>query len=228
MTQPPSSSGPLAPPPSGGWNQADQQPGSGWGQAGGQPGGGMPPSGGGAPQPGGWNQPAAAPAKKKSKVPMVLIILGIVILALSVIGGIVMAVLGFTGASSDLEVISGTGSVEAEADDVLQLYAKEGETGAMCSVTGPSPSALGEGTDQTSTITQDGITWISVDSFTAKETGTYEFDCAGDEVAVGPPVSGGAIVAGIGGIFLAIAGGAVGLLLVVTGVIILLVRRSRA
>ena len=56
----------------------------------------------------------------------------------------------------------------------------------------------------------------------------FQGSVCGDEVAVGPPVSGGAIVAGIGGIFLAIAGGVVGLLLVVTGVIILLVRRSRA
>ena len=76
MTQPPSSSGPLAPPPSGGWNQ---------------PG----PQSGGAPQPGGWNQSAPAPAKKRSKAPRVLIILGAVIIGLSLVIGIVTAVIGF-------------------------------------------------------------------------------------------------------------------------------------
>ena len=95
MTQPPSSSGPLAPPPSGGWNHPGPQSGSGWGQAGAQPGGGMPPAGGGTPQPGGWNQPAAAPAKKPSKAPKVLIILGAVIIGLSLVIGIVTAVIGF-------------------------------------------------------------------------------------------------------------------------------------
>lgn len=190
-----------------------------------------PPSGPLAPQPSGdWNQPAPqpAPAKKPSKAPKILIILGAAVLALSLVVGIVLAIIGFSGVNSDLEVISGTGSIEAEAGDVVQLYAEEGTSSPLCMVSGPSASALGDGTAQTSTITAEGRTWVSFDSFTANEAGQYEFDCAGDEIAVGPPVSAGSILTGLGGIFLAIGGGALGLLLLVIGVIILLVRRNRA
>lgn len=234
MTQPPSSSGPLAPPPGGGWNQPGPQPGSGWDQAGAQHGGGMPPSGGvpspggGASQPGGWNQPSPAPTKKPSKAPKVLIILGAVIIGLSLVIGIVTAVIGFSqvaGGAEKYQILeSGSGTYTAEADETVQLYAEEGTPAPQCTIDGP---AVGEGTIQTSGFGNEGREWDSFDSFTAEEAGDYTIDCGGTPVMIGPPVSIGGIFAGLGGIFLAIGGGVLGFLLLVVGVIILLVRRGR-
>lgn len=190
-----------------------------------------PPSSPLAPQPGGWQQAGTqpAPAKKPSKAPKILIILGAVVLVLSVIIGIVVAVIGLGGAFStadELEVFdSGSGTITAEAGESLQIYAPEGMGTPVCMVDGPS---VGEGTIQTSTITADGTNWASIDSFTAESAGDYTVDCDSGPVAVGPPVSIGSIFAGVGGIFLAIGGGAIGFVLLLIGVILVLVRRKRA
>ncbi|ASK65292.1 hypothetical protein CFK39_04975 [Brachybacterium avium] len=201
MTQPPqSSSGPLSP-----QNAA-------YGQ-------------GGVPSPGF----APAPAKKPSKAPKVLIVLGSVILALSVIIGVVLAVIGFGGTVSgmnELEVFdSGNGTVTAEAGESLQIYAEEGAAVPSCTIDGP---AVGPGTGQSSTMGDGEHSWVSVDSFTAEEAGDYEVSCTEAPIAVGPPVSIGGIFAGLGGIALAIFGGALGLLLLVIGVVLLIVRKRSA
>ena len=207
MTQPPPSSpGPLSP-----------QYGP-YGQ------GGMPAAG--APTPHGA---PPAPAKKPSKAPKILIILGAAILALSVIIGVVLAVIGFGGAVSDLDDLevfdSGSGTVTAEAGESLQVYAEEGAPVPSCTIDGP---AVGEGTSQNSTAGTNEATWVSVDSFTAEEAGEYEISCDQGPIAVGPPVSVGGIFAGLGGILLAIGGGALGFLLLLIGVILLIVRKRSA
>lgn len=207
MTQPPpSSSGPLSP------------------QYGAYGPGGMPAAG--APAPHGA---PPAPAKKPSKAPKILIILGSVILALSVIIGVVLAFVGFSGAVSTLDELevfdSGSGTVTAEAGDSLQVYVEEGAPTPSCTIDGP---AVGEGTSQNSTAGTEEATWVSVDSFTAEEAGEYEISCDQGPIAVGPPISVGGIFAGLGGIFLAIGGGALGFLLLVLGVILLIVRKRSA
>lgn len=210
MTQPPqppqSSSGPLSP-----QNSA-------YGQ------GGMPAPG--APSPQGF---APAPAKKPSKAPKILIILGSVILALSVVIGVVLAIIGFGGTVSgmnELEVFeSGSGTVTAEAGESLQIYAEEGAPVPSCTIDGP---AVGAGTGQSSTMNDGENSWVSVDSFTAEEAGEYEVSCGDTPIAVGPPVSIGGIFAGLGGIALAVFGGALGFLLLVIGVILLIMRKRSA
>jgi hypothetical protein len=159
----------------------------------------------------------------------VLIILGSVILGLSVVIGVVVAVIGFGGVASGaakFEVLeSGSGTITAEADEVVQLYAEEGVPAPQCTVDGP---AVGEGTIQTSTFADGERSWESFDSFTAEQAGDYAIDCGDTPVMVGPPISIGGIFAGLGGIFLAIGGGALGFLLLLIGVILVIVRRSRA
>ena len=235
MTQPPSqqpSSGPLSPqhgvPTQGGM----PSPGAPGPQSAGIQGGYSAPDAGYTPTGTGHSAPqsgSGTPAKKPSKAPKVLIILGSVILALSVIIGVVMAVIGFGGAVSgldDLEVFdSGSGTISAEAGDSLQIYVEEGAPVPSCTVDGPS---VGEGTSQNSTAGTNEATWVSVDSFTAETAGEYMITCDGGPIAVGPPLSVGGIFAGVGGILLAIVGGALGLLLLAIGVILLIVRRSRA
>lgn len=204
--QPPPSSGPLSP------------------QHGTYAQGGVPSPG--APLPQGFSP---APAKKPSKAPKILIILGSVILALSVIIGVVVAVIGFASTAGGIgelqELDGGSGSIAAEAGDSYQIYAVEGEPAPTCTVDGPS---VGEGTFQSSSIDIDGTSWVSVDSFSTEEAGEYTIDCGDARVAVGPPVSIGGIFAGLGGILLAIGGGALGFLLLVIGVILVIVRKRSA
>ncbi|HEX7353166.1 hypothetical protein [Brachybacterium sp.] len=180
----------------------------------------------GGPAPQGYQQ---APAKKPSKAPKILIILGSVILALSLIIGVVLAVIGFGGVASgaaQFEVFdSGSGTVSAEAGDSLQLYAPEDEPAPQCMIDGPS---VGEGTSQSSEFGDGETQWVSFDSFTAEEAGDYQIQCGDTPVMVGPPISIGGIFAGLGGILLAVLGGALGLLLLAIGVVLVILRKRRA
>lgn len=165
------------------------------------------------------------------RAPKILIILGSIILALAVIIGAVIAIIGIratAGGIGDIEVLdSGSGSVTAEKGDVLQLYAEAGTDVPVCEILSPSGEAPDEGTIQTSSTTIDGRQWDSFDSFTANEAGEYTVDCAGTPVAVGPPVSLGGVFGAIGGILLAVGGGFLGLVLLAIGVILLIVRKRR-
>ncbi|MEE1651824.1 hypothetical protein V1260_13655 [Brachybacterium sp. J144] len=186
-----------------------------------------------APQPSAQQFPGPAPAPaKKGKAPMILMILGGVILVLSVIVGIVITVIGISstaGGYNEIEVFeSGSGSVTAEAGDVLQYYVPEGTAIPTCDITAPSEAAVGEGTPQTSSVSKDGVTWESFDSITANEAGEYTVDCHGTPVAVGPPVSIGGIFGAVGGIFLGLGGGFVGFVILLVGIILALLRRRKA
>lgn len=186
-----------------------------------------------APQPSAQQFPGPAPAPaKKGKAPMILMILGGVILLLSVVVGIVITVIGVSSTASgfnEVEVFeSGSGSVTAEAGDVLQYYVPEGTEIPTCDITAPSEEAVGEGTIQTSSITRDGVTWVSFDSITANEAGEYTVDCHGTPVAVGPPVSIGGIFGALGGIFLGVAGAFVGFVILLIGIILAVLRRRKA
>ena len=208
MTQPPSShsTGPLSP------------------QHGIPAQGGMPSPGAPAPYGG-----APAPAKKRSKAPTILIVLGAVILALSVIAGIVITALGIGGIAGGLseleEFDSGSGTISAEAGDSYQIFVEEGAASPTCTVDGP---AVGEGTSQSSAISDGETSWVSVDSFTTEEAGEYTVNCSDGPIAVGPPVPVGGIFASIGGILLAIGGGTLGFLLLLIGVILVIVRKRKA
>ncbi|WP_299299073.1 hypothetical protein [uncultured Brachybacterium sp.] len=224
MTQPPSqqpSPGPLSP--------RHGVPAQGGIPSPGAPGPqGSGPQGGFSARQGG----STAPAKKPSRVPKVLIILGSVILALSVIIGLVLAIIGIGGAAGSAGALThfddGVAHMEIEADETLQIYVEEGTAVPSCTIEGPSEDAVGEGSSQNSRIGTGDANWVSVDSFTANEAGEYSIDCGGTPIAVGPPVSIGGIFAGIGGIFLGIGGGALGFLLLAIGVVLLIMRRSRA
>lgn len=174
--------------------------------------------------------PGPTPAPKKTgKAPLVLIILGGVILAVSVIAGIVITVIGISstvGGINDIEVLdSGSGTVTAEEGDLLQFYAEEGTPAPSCQVTGPSDGALSDGPDRTSSTTIGGTAWESFDIATVNESGEFAIDCGGTPVAVGPPVSIGGIFGAVGGILLGVGGGFVGFVLLVIGVILLIVRK---
>lgn len=186
-----------------------------------------------APQPPAQHFPAPSPAPaKKGKAPLVLMIVGGLILAASVVVGVIITVIGVMSAGSSfdqLEVFdSGSGSVTAEEGDVLQYYVREGTEVPTCDITAPSQAAIGEGTSQTSRITRDGETWVSFDSITANEAGEYTVDCRGTSVAVGPPVSTGGILGAVGGIFLGLGGAFIGFVILLIGIILAVLRRRKA
>lgn len=162
----------------------------------------------------------------------ILSILGGALLALSVIGGIILAVSGFgnvTGDASESQVFSGTTTITVEQGHVIQLYAEEGRPAPVCEVVGSDGLQPTVGTQQSSSITQDGISWESFDSFASSSTQDYTITCdpTTSQVMVAPPVSIGSIFAGLGGILLGVLGGGLGLLLLVLGLILFFVGRSR-
>lgn len=174
---------------------------------------------------------SSAPAATRSKAPVVLIVVGVVILLLSVIIGVVMAFMGLGDAMSTIDEMDvlegGSGTITAESGEVLQLYVEAGAMAPACHVVGPSPDSVGEGTFQTSSVSTGQAAWESFDSFTAEDAGEYTIDCAGTTVGVAPPVSIGSIFSGVIGILLAIGGGMLGFLLLAIGVLLLILRRRR-
>lgn len=175
--------------------------------------------------------PSPAP-KKKSVLPKILIVLGAIILALSLAIGITVTVIGIvstSGGAGDIEVFDGgSGSYTAEEGEVLQYYKQAGTETPGCDITAPSQEAIGDGTNQTSSITLDGTEWESFDSITANEAGEYTVDCFGTPVAIGPPVSIGGIFGAIGGVLIAVGGGFLGVVLLAIGVILVILNKRRA
>lgn len=174
---------------------------------------------------------AAAP-QKKSKGPKILMILGGIILLLSIIIGTILTVIGVGSTAGSIdgleELPGGSGTITVEAGDQLQLYAPEGATGVTCTVMTPDGSEPGPGTNQSSTTTKNGVTWVSFASFEATTAGDYDISCDSPQVAVGPPLSLGGIFGAIGGVLLGIGGGILGFLLLLAGLIWWLVTRKKA
>ena len=171
--------------------------------------------------------PVSAP--KPSRAPKILMIIGGAILALSVIIGVVIAVVGFvTTLGGDFEEFpSGSGTFSAEQGEVLQLYAEEGTAAPACTLYTPDGAQPEPGTDQSSSRSTGGTSWVSFDSFTAPSSGEYEIDCAGTAVAVGPPVSIGGVFGAVGGILFAIGGGFLGFVLLAIGIVLWLLSRKK-
>ncbi|GAB2539578.1 hypothetical protein [Brachybacterium huguangmaarense] len=173
--------------------------------------------------------PTSAPGAGLRRWGKILSILGGIILLLSVVIGVIMSVTGFGKALSVEEegtVFTGSTSVTVEAGQEVQLYVHEGETPPSCTV---EPAADITDSSMTYTVSNGDVSWVSFQGFTAAKAGTYTIDCAGDtEVLAGPPVSVGGILSAIGGIFLGILGGGLGALLLVLGLILYFVGRSKA
>ncbi len=161
---------------------------------------------------------------------IVLTIVGALMAVVCVGGGIALGVVGIGGSVSkvsDGEVISGTGQVTLEADESLQLYRRQGDTPPSCTMQTPDGQPPASGTSQSSSITIQGDTWQSFDSFRTTASGDYVLSCTGGDVLVAPPLSIGGIFAGVGGILLAVFGGLGGLAFLAIGIVLWIIGRSR-
>jgi len=155
--------------------------------------------------------------------------IGGVILILSVVGGVVLGVAGIGGAVSEVsdgEVISGVEQVSLQAGDERQLYQRQSEPMPTCTITAPDGGQPGPGPTHSSTITAGGDSWTSFRGFSAEESGDYTVSCDGDAM-VAPPLSVSGILTGVGGILLAVFGGLLGFALVIGGIILYAIGRSR-
>ena len=231
---PPTTQWPVAEPGPGGGGPGGEGPGSGAPDGGGPGGGG--PGGPGGPAPYGYDSgpagqgPAVRQRSKMKRIGAILSIVGGAVLVLSIVAAVIMAVSGIGGAVSEAQNgtrIDGTGSVELEADEDMQVYIRQGAGAPMCNISGPAGASIEEGTPQESTFSRDGTTWTSYTSFTVSEAGSYDMACSGGEVIVGPPVSVGGIMTGVGGIMIGVFGGGLGFILLVVGLVLFFVGRSR-
>lgn len=162
---------------------------------------------------------------------LVLSIIGAVILLVSVIGGVALALAGFgtvrDQADSAVPII-GSGQVTVEEGDRIQLYAPEDQMAPACTVMTEANAPATAGITQSSSFSSGGETWESFYEFQATSSGVYTVECDSDSpVVAAPPVSLGGIFGGLGGIALGVLGGGFGLLMLILGLILFFVGRSR-
>ncbi len=163
-------------------------------------------------------------------------IIGGIILGLAAAVGITIAIVSILRITGDAEQIiehppEGAATITAEEGELVVLYVQEGAGQPYCTVGGPpAPDSVGTGTSVNYSYEGGGgDRWVSFDSFTAEDAGgDYSIDCGGTPFAAGPPVSIGAILGTVGGILTAVLGGGLGLLLLIIGLILWLVGRSRS
>lgn len=163
-----------------------------------------------------------------------LIAVGAVILVISVVAGIVLAVMGFSRVAdigSQAFDIDGSTSRHFDADESIQLYVAgtqdhPADSLPTCTVSGPAPTRPGP--SQSSTFTRNHSSITSFASYTFTEAGTYQITCDSPGVVAAPPVSVSGILSGVGGILLAVFGGLAGAVLAVLGVVVRITSRKRS
>ncbi|UQN31471.1 hypothetical protein [Brachybacterium kimchii] len=173
------------------------------------------------------------PGKGMKRAGLIMLIVGLVLCLVGIVV-FVVAIVKVVGVASDVSdnstVFNGEATVQLEAGKDMQAYAHEGETAPSCTIIGADGTAPAtDTTDQKSKVTAAGADWESFGSFTAKSTQKYTITCdSPTEVMVAPPVSVGGILGGVGGIVGGIFVAGLGFLLLVVGVILFFVGRSKA
>lgn len=160
-------------------------------------------------------------------------ILGAVVAVLSIVVGVVLAVVGLRPATrieaKSIPVAGPGNSVEHhfDADEKIVLYTPGTngpyqESPPRCSITGGSVSQTAT---PNSSVTLSGVNQVSFAAYTIATAGTYRITCDRSGVTIAPPLSVGGILGGVGGILLAVFGGLVGLVMFVVGLVVTLARR---
>lgn len=155
--------------------------------------------------------------------------IGAILLVGALAGGVTLAVSGFRSlAAFDSEAVAVSGpdnSIEHrfDAGERIQLYTR-GANGVYlgpvpsCEITGPAPVEAGRGAR--SSVTVGAQSWISFAEYRFTESGVYRITCDQSGVRVAPAVSAMGLVGGVGGVFLAVFGGAIGFVVLVTGIVL--------
>ncbi len=151
--------------------------------------------------------------------------------AAPVLAGIAVAVLVLLSLLDDVtgsfEPLEGPVSVRLEKDEGRGIWARTDESvSGFCSAAGPQRVDM----KRTSgvTVTSGGTEYHSFLRFRAPEAGNYRIDCAASRpLSLGPYVTAGRILAGVGGILGAFFGGLLLGALIVCLVLILRERSTR-
>ncbi|GAA3956889.1 hypothetical protein [Gordonia caeni] len=157
---------------------------------------------------------------------------GLAIGIVTVVVGIVMAIVGFgklTDVVNDSFRVTGPTQHTARSGDVLVLYAPSSSVAGdpVCAITGPAPTRPGP-IERNTDFTYDDRNISAFASYRFTQDGTYTIDCDRSGVVAGPelPVSG--IFTGAGGVLLAVFGGLLGAVMLVLGVILWIIGANRA
>lgn len=156
---------------------------------------------------------------------------GLAIAIVTVIAGVVMAVIGFGKLAEvvdDSFRVTGPTSHTAQADEVLVLYSPRDSATAVpvCAITGPAPTQPGP-RQPSGDFTYDSSTIAPFASYRFTQAGQYTIDCDRSGVVAGPELPVAGIFTGAGGILLAVFGGLGGAALLVLGVILWVVGANR-
>lgn len=193
---------------------------------------GSPGAQSGYPAPNGPAPTGKVPGKGMKRAGVIMLIVGLVFLLIGVVAlviSIVKVVGGLSDVADNSTVFSGSTTLQLESGKDMQAYVQADSTAPSCTIRGEDGSTPKTNTVETqSTVTVKGESWESFGSFTATKTQQYQMDCDGSgEVMVAPPLGGG-FVGGVFGIFGGIGVGAFGFVLLVVGVILFFVGRSKA
>jgi uncharacterized membrane protein YgdD (TMEM256/DUF423 family) len=179
----------------------------------------------------------AAPGKGMRKAGKILLIVGAIITVLALAVGIALTAFGaksYDAADTDSTVFVGATTLDLKAGTTYQVYVDADAEDSTCTATGADGSTSKPGTADGATFDDSyGDSWKSASAFTVPTDGSYEVACTPAEhevqVGTGPGSDGrsGALTA-LGGVAVLAAGTPLGVLLLIIGLVLLLVGRSRA
>jgi hypothetical protein len=145
----------------------------------------------------------------RSRIRPSLVCLGLA--PVPVVAGIVLAVVIFVNALHDVtgsfRALDGPVTVRLDEDAGRGIWARtDQEVSGFCSAIGPRPAQMKE--THNVTVTTGDTDYYSFLNFRAPVSGEYRIDCAASQpLSLGPYVTGGRILAGIGGVLGSFFGG---------------------
>lgn len=179
----------------------------------------------------------AAPGKGLRKAGKILLIVGAIIVVIALAVGIALTAVGaksYDDADTDSTIFVGATTLDLEAGTTYQVYVHDDAEEATCTATAADGSTSEPGTADGATFDDSyDYSWKSASAFTVPADGSYEVACtpAEQEVEVGTEPGSdartGALTA-LGGVAVLAAGTPLGILLLIIGLVLFLVGRSRA
>ncbi|MCG7308346.1 hypothetical protein [Brachybacterium sp. ACRRE] len=179
----------------------------------------------------------AAPGRGMRKAGKILLIVGAIITVLALAAGIALTAFGaksYDAADTDSTIFVGATTLDLEAGTTYQVYVHADAEDSTCTATAADGSTSEPGTPDGATFDDSyDDSWKSASAFTVPTDGSYEVACtpAENEVEVGTEPGSdsrsGALTA-LGGIAVLAIGTPLGVLLLIVGLVLVLVGRSRA
>lgn len=181
--------------------------------------------------PGGYGA-APKPKSGMKKTGAVFAIVGGIILVLSLVGGLLLLGSSVSEAMEQQEQgteIQGSGTAQLETDHSYTVYRKESAPAPSCQISGPGSVNTGSGqSDDPGYTDSDGEEWVPVDTIEVTQAGKYRVVCdSSDSILIVQPLSAGTLLNAGFAMLILLGGGSLGFILLVLGLILFFVGRSR-